>query len=148
MAVCMDVNFPAPTRNYADAGTQLIAIPAADEDVSGWQHSRTALLRGVENGLAVAWSAQRGTLMVSDPWGRVLADASTDAGAGAAFASTVADVRAGSGPTVYTRFGDWFVWLCIALTLSGLIGTAVPQNRRRTTEDPNSGVPDTAVALR
>ena len=51
LVVCGDVNFANPIRDYAAAGTELLAIPASDEDVNGWQHSRTALLRGVENGV-------------------------------------------------------------------------------------------------
>lgn len=126
MAVCGDVNFQAPIRDYADAGTHLVAIPASNEDLNGWQHSRTALLRGVENGLGIAWSSQRGTLMAADPLGRVLASHHT----GTALDVAVAEVPAGTGPTIYTRIGDLFAWLCIAMALGGLISMWVPKPRR------------------
>jgi apolipoprotein N-acyltransferase len=116
--ICFDVNFANPGRDYAEAGARLLAIPASDEDDDGWQHSRAALLRGVENGQAVVWSDRTGTLLISDGWGRVLADAPT--GGRGPFTTIVADVPVGPGATLYTHLGDWFAWLCLALTTGGL----------------------------
>ncbi|WIV58236.1 nitrilase-related carbon-nitrogen hydrolase [Amycolatopsis nalaikhensis] len=124
LMVCMDVNFADPSRDYGDAGTGLVLIPASDEDVDGWEHSRTALIRGVENGFSVAWSAARGTPMLADARGRVLAETHTG---GSPFSVVVADVPLGPGKTPYARFGDWFAWLCGLVALAG-IATAV---RRR-----------------
>lgn len=117
--ICLDVNFPDPGGDYARAGARLLAIPAADEDDNGWQHSRAALLRGMENGQAVVWSARTGTLMISDGWGRVLADARTTGPD--PFTTVVADVPTGPGATPHTRLGDWFAWLCLVLALGGLV---------------------------
>jgi apolipoprotein N-acyltransferase len=117
LMVCMDVNFADPSRGYGDAGTGLVLIPASDEDVDGWVHSRTALIRGVENGFSVAWSAARGTPMLADAQGRVLADTHTG---GSPFSVVVADVPVGSGKTPYARFGDWFAWLCGLVALAGI----------------------------
>lgn len=117
--ICADVNFPHPSRDYARAKTQLLAIPASDEDTNGWQHSRTALIRGVENGQAVVWSDRTGESMISDGWGRIVASAHT--GGNGPFTTLVADVPMGPGATVYTALGDWFAWLCLALALGGLV---------------------------
>ncbi|WP_182904576.1 nitrilase-related carbon-nitrogen hydrolase [Microbispora sp. H13382] len=119
LEVCADVNVPAPTRDYAAAGAALLAVPASDEDVDGWQHSRTALLRGVEHGLATAWSGQRGTLMIADGRGRVLAEDVTARRRDFAVAS--ARVAPGPGATLYTRLGDAFAWLCLVIVLTGLV---------------------------
>lgn len=113
--VCLDVNFADLSRDYAAAGAELLAIPASDETDNGWQHSRTALLRGVENGLPVVWSDRTGVPMISDGLGRVLADAHT--GGPGPFTTVVADVPLGPGATLYTRLGDWFAWLCLAIAL-------------------------------
>ncbi|MGW3963186.1 acyltransferase [Amycolatopsis sp. NPDC005003] len=121
LMVCMDVNFADPSSDYGRAGTGLVLIPASDEDVDGWAHSRTALIRGVENGFSVAWSATRGTPMLSDARGHVLADAHTG---GRPFTVVVADVPIGPGKTPYARFGDWFAWLCGLVALTGLVVTA------------------------
>lgn len=112
---CGDVNFSAPSRDYARAGVGFMAVPADDEDVDGWQHSRTAVLRGVENGTGVVWAATDGRTMIADGWGRVLAEDSTG---GRPFAVAVADLPDGAGPTPYSRFGDWFAWLCLLTTLA------------------------------
>ncbi|WP_326568646.1 nitrilase-related carbon-nitrogen hydrolase [Amycolatopsis rhabdoformis] len=120
LEVCMDVNGPSPTRDYARAGTGLLLIPASDEDVDGWQHSRTALLRGVENGVSVAWSATRGTSFLGDATGHVLAQTRTGS---APVVVATADVPLATGQTLYTRFGDWFAWLCCLLALAGLAFT-------------------------
>ncbi|WP_410644143.1 acyltransferase [Amycolatopsis sp. lyj-346] len=118
LMVCMDVNFADPSSEYGEAGTGLVLIPASDEDVDGWVHSRTALIRGVENGFSVAWSAVRGTPMLSDAQGHVLAEARTG---GSPFTVVVADVPIGPGKTPYARFGDWFAWLCGLVALTGLV---------------------------
>lgn len=124
--ICMDVNHANPSRAYAAAGASFMAIPAADETANGWQHARVGLLRGVENGFGVAWAGRTGALMVSDGYGRVVAEANT--GGTDAFTTVVADVSAGPGATPYTRLGDWFAWLCLALAVTGL---AVAVRRQR-----------------
>ncbi|HEY3483382.1 MAG TPA: nitrilase-related carbon-nitrogen hydrolase [Streptomyces sp.] len=118
LMVCMDVNFADPSTEYGDAGTGLVLIPASDEDVDGWEHSRTALIRGVENGFSVAWSAARGTSMLADAQGHVLADAHTG---GSPFTVVVGDVPLGPGHTPYARFGDWFAWLCGLVAVAGVV---------------------------
>ena len=124
--ICMDVNHADPSRAYAAAGARFMAIPAADEIVNGWQHARIGLLRGVENGFSVAWAGRTGALMVSDGYGRVVGEANT--GGTGPFTTVVADVPAGPGATLYTRFGDWFAWLCLAITVAAVI---VAVRRRR-----------------
>ncbi|GAA1692090.1 apolipoprotein N-acyltransferase [Nonomuraea maheshkhaliensis] len=134
LANCMDLNFPDPSRSYGRAGARLLAVPAADEYGNGWQHSRMGLLRGVESGFSLAWSAQWGTPVISDPWGRVLASADTE-GTREPFVTAVADVPAGpAGPTVYARFGDWFGWVCVAMTLAALLATRGKRPSARTGE--------------
>ncbi|NUT98171.1 MAG: acyltransferase [Saccharothrix sp.] len=119
IAICADVNLPDPIRDYAAAGTGLLLVPASDETDNGWQHSRTLLLRGVEHGQATVWSARTGALMIADGYGRVLADANT--GGPGPVTTVVADVPVGPGATPYTRLGDWFAWLCLALTAGGVV---------------------------
>ncbi|WP_304503254.1 acyltransferase [Amycolatopsis sp. FDAARGOS 1241] len=132
LEVCMDVNGPSPTLDYGRAGTGLLLIPASDEDADGWQHSRTALLRGVESGTAVAWSAARGAPTLSDGTGHILAQTRTGR---TPMATAFADVPLGSGRTPYTRFGDWFAWLCALIALAGLASTV------RRTRRPDSRTP-------
>ena len=84
-----------------------------------------AVMRGVENGFAVVRSAFLGVEAVSDAQGRLLASAST---VQHGMVRLSADVPLGPGPTLYTRIGDVFAWVCVALAL-GL--TAMLLKRRR-----------------
>lgn len=118
VVICGDVNHSAPVSDYAAAGTGLLLAPAADEVDNGWQHARMMLLRGVEHGQATVWAARTGTLTIADGYGRVLAEARTDRPE--PFATVVAELPTGPGATLYTRFGDWFGWLCLALGVGGL----------------------------
>ncbi|MEU4443246.1 nitrilase-related carbon-nitrogen hydrolase [Actinosynnema sp. NPDC050801] len=145
VVVCGDVNHPDPTVDYATAGARLLAVPASDERANGWQHSRTALLRGVESGMAVAWSGRTTRMVLSDDRGRVLAEA--DSGGTDAFTAVVADVPTGDGPTPYARLGDWFAWLCAALAAVGLITAgAAARSARRPSVDGSGDRSATAAA--
>ncbi len=70
-----------------------------------------ALVRGVENGFAMARAAKTG--FVTAP---------THMAASCSISSTfiarsrdgwLTNIPVGPGPTFYTRFGDWFGWLCV-----------------------------------
>ncbi|SEG59646.1 apolipoprotein N-acyltransferase [Nonomuraea solani] len=146
LANCMDLNFAAPSRDYGRAGARLLAVPAADEFGNGWQHSRMGLLRGVESGFSLAWSAQWGTPMISDAWGRVLASTDTE-GTRAPFVVAVADVPAGpAGPTLYARFGDWFGWVCVIGAAAALLIRRPERQQLRPGRDRSElGEPDRGV---
>ena len=84
--VCYDLRFPELARLYAQAGAQLLVVPAAFTAVTGAAHWQLLLrARAVENQLFIAACGQCGNhpggrqtwghSMVVDPWGEVLADA-------------------------------------------------------------------------
>ena len=110
IAICKDMDFSALGRSHGQAGAGLVFVPAWDFVRDGRLHARMAVLRGVESGFAVVRTAQQGRLTVSDDRGRILAEA-TSSPAGT---SLLAEVRPGSGPTFYSRTGDWFGWLTVA----------------------------------
>jgi len=90
MSVCYDLRFPHLYRNLAQAGAQIITVPAAFSPVTGAAHWETLLrARAIETGCFILAPAQTGehrqmqgksrktwghSLVVS-PWGKVLADA-------------------------------------------------------------------------
>lgn len=137
LAICKDLDFPGLVRGYRARGATVLYAPAWDFTGDGRLHGRMALVRGVESGLTVARAARAGTLLVSDPYGRVLAERATG---GAGFASVTATLPAGGVRTVYSRFGDWFAWLCVLL-VAGASGTSLIYRRcaadaARATADP------------
>jgi apolipoprotein N-acyltransferase len=127
VAICKDLDFPRTLRSDAQNGIRLMAVPANDFVKDGWIHARMAVMRGVENGFAVVRSAFGGVETASDAQGRLLARIST---VHAGMVRLSADVPLGPGPTLYTRIGDVFAWLCVALAL-GLAGLLLRTRRAR-----------------
>lgn len=95
MTVCYDLRFPALYRRLAQAGAQILTVPAAFNHITGAAHWETLLrARAIETGCFVLAPAQTGfhpetagkgrrthghSLAVA-PWGEVLADGGTDPG--------------------------------------------------------------------
>lgn len=90
MTICYDLRFPALYRTLAQAGAQILAVPAAFTRVTGEAHWHVLLrARAIETGCFVIAPAQGGkhedgretfghSLIVS-PWGEILAEADSDA---------------------------------------------------------------------
>lgn len=81
--ICYDVRFPALHRALAEAGAEVIAVPAAFTVPTGEAHWEVLLrARAIETGCFVIAAAQAGhhengrdtygNSMIIDPWGRVL----------------------------------------------------------------------------
>ena len=111
LQICKDMDFPALSREYAANGADLMLVPAWDFNVDARLHSRMAVMRGVENGFALARSARNGLLTISDNRGRILAETATAPGR---FVSISGILKVAPEKTFYTRTGDWFAWLCVA----------------------------------
>ncbi len=116
MAICKDMDFPRSIRADSESGVRLMAVPAGDLVYDGWIHGRVALMRGVENGFSIVRSAHQGLLTASDSRGRLIANKTAWARAG--MSVLVADLPLGPGPTLYTRIGDVFAWLCITVSFA------------------------------
>jgi apolipoprotein N-acyltransferase len=125
VAICKDMDFPSWLRAYGRAGVRILAVPAWDFVVDGRLHSRMAVVRAVENGFALVRSATEGRLLVTDAYGRVIAEERTD---GKPEALLVASVPAGPGTTFYARTGDWFGWLSVA-GLAALLAASLARAR-------------------
>ena len=95
MAVCYDLRFPHLFRSLAQAGAQILTVPAAFNHITGAAHWEVLLrARAIETGCFVLAPAQTGfhpetggkgrrtyghSLAIA-PWGEVLADAGTEPG--------------------------------------------------------------------
>lgn len=95
MAVCYDLRFAPLFRRLAQAGAQILTVPAAFNHITGLAHWEVLLrARAIENGAFVLAPAQTGfhsevggrgrrtyghSLAVA-PWGEVLADGGTEPG--------------------------------------------------------------------
>jgi apolipoprotein N-acyltransferase len=126
VAICKDMDFPAMVRRDGVFAPSLYGVPAWDFGKDGVWHARLAILRGVENGFAVARAANNGLLTVSDAYGRVVAVKST---AGGGMVTVRADVQRGPGTTDYARTGDDLAWIALAMSVL-LLGVAVAAAKR------------------
>lgn len=83
--VCYDVRFPALHRALAEAGAEVLAVPAAFTKPTGEAHWHVLLrARAIETGCYVIAAAQAGShengrqtyghSMIIDPWGRIVAE--------------------------------------------------------------------------
>jgi apolipoprotein N-acyltransferase len=106
------MDFPAMICVDAQSGIRLIYVPATDFNTDGWTHARVAILRGIEDGFAIARAARNGVLTLSDAHERVLAMAASGT---KGIASLAGGVPLGPGHTLYRRIGDGFAWVCLAL---------------------------------
>jgi apolipoprotein N-acyltransferase len=132
LQICKDMDFPKLSREYATEGANLLLVPAWDFDLDRWLHARMAVLRGVENGFALARSARNGLLTLSDNRGRILAETETVPDQ---FVSITGKLTVSREQTFYARTGDWFAWICVAVSVSLLAFQllAPPQARENNT---------------
>lgn len=116
LAICRDLDYPNPARQYGKHKVGLLLVPAWDFDIDRFWHGHMAIMRGVEYGYSIARSAKVGYLTVSDDRGRVLAQAGTTPSS--PFTTLLATVPVRHDSTIYLQFGDWFAWLNVALFIS------------------------------
>lgn len=95
LTVCYDLRFPHLYRRLAQAGAQIITVPAAFNHITGAAHWETLLrARAIETGCFILAPAQtgfhaeshgrgrqtHGHSLIITPWGEILADAGTAPG--------------------------------------------------------------------
>jgi apolipoprotein N-acyltransferase len=128
--ICYEAIFPGEVRHFAAAGADLLINISND----GWfgrsaapeQHLRMARVRAVENRRWLLRVTNNGFTVSVDPYGRV-------------FSVLPPDVRAAvdlpydfrTDETIYTRFGDWFAWLCVLVSAILLASTFRKGNTAR-----------------
>lgn len=89
-SICYDLRFPALYRALAEAGAEVLSVPAAFTVPTGQAHWRVLLrARAIETGCYVIAAAQGGLhdngratyghSMIVDPWGEVIAEIEGDA---------------------------------------------------------------------
>ena len=115
VAICKDLDFPAMIREYGRRGVTLMLAPSWDFGVDGRLHAHMAVVRGVENGFALARAATNGRLTLSDRTGRIVAEAVTR---GDAPTVLTADIGLRSGGTLYARIGDIFAWIAVVAAVA------------------------------
>jgi apolipoprotein N-acyltransferase len=120
--VCYEAIYPGEVRRFAAGGAQLLINISND----GWfgrsaaaeQHLRMARVRAVENRRWLVRSTNNGFTVSVDPYGRIFEPLPPDVRAAA---DLPYDFR--TDETIYTRFGDWFAWLCVLVSVILVVAT-------------------------
>ncbi len=109
--ICYDMDYPATIQQAGRNGTGLMLVPSRDWFEIDPVHSHMAVFRAIENGMSVVRQTDLGLSIAVDAYGRVLAQ--TDF-FGATDRTMVAQVPVRHVTTIYTLFGRWFEWICLA----------------------------------
>jgi apolipoprotein N-acyltransferase len=113
LAICKDMHFAAFGRAYGQRHASVVLVPAWDFGyLDGWLEERTTAFRGIENGYGIVRASREGLLSASDAYGRLLAETISSVLPGHSLLVRV--VVADPLPTLYTRIGNLFGWLCVA----------------------------------
>jgi apolipoprotein N-acyltransferase len=134
VTICWENIFPDLVRQFVRNGAQFI-INITNEAWFGktaapYQFLSMSVLRAVENGVFVIRCANTGISGFIDPKGRVYARVANKQGVDIFISGVLTgSVILQKSKTLYTRFGDWFVWFSIAAAIIS-IGTAFVVRRK------------------
>jgi apolipoprotein N-acyltransferase len=115
--ICYEAVFAGEVRQFAADGAELLITISND----GWfghsaaraQHLMMARVRAVESRRWLLRDTNNGYTASIDPYGRIVARMAPDV---RGELDAPYDFRTGLTP--YARFGDWFAWLCVFVSLA------------------------------
>jgi len=110
--ICHDDNYTDISRRYGNRATGVVVVPTNDWGPVRQAHFQSTIHRAIESRFAIIRAASNGISAIISPGGRVL-DARDHVREGAGF--VMADVPVYSRTTIFSRFGHWFVPVCIIL---------------------------------
>ena len=120
--ICYEAIYPGEVRRFAADGANLLVNISNDgwfgRSAAAQQHLLMARVRAVENRRWLIRATNNGYTASVDPYGRIYEPLPPDVRASA---DLPYDFR--TDRTIYTRFGDWFAWLCVAVSAILLAST-------------------------
>ncbi len=139
--ICFEDVFPHLVRKGVGAGTDFLVNLTNDgwfrEGAAQRQQAANAVFRAVENGVPLVRCTNNGQTCWVDPFGRIIETFTDEAGglygAGWTVFSVAIPERAPRGTTFYTRHGDVFGWMCVAVGAGVLL---LPWTRRHSLKPP------------
>jgi len=127
--ICYEVIFPHIVRRFVKKGATFMTTITNDawfgKTGAPYQHHAAVVFRSVENRVYFARSANTGISSITDPDGRVLH--ATDIYVPASFTGIVKTTPV---TTLYTRFGDWFAWMCLLTSLLGIAFVSLRERKK------------------
>jgi apolipoprotein N-acyltransferase len=114
--ICYESVFPGLVSAFVRKGAQFLTIITNDSwwgNTSGaYQHKQFAVLRAVENRRWVVQGTNGGISCFINPYGRIISETKMYEQA-----TLINKVEPGEEITFYTRYGDWFAELCLAISI-------------------------------
>jgi apolipoprotein N-acyltransferase len=111
--ICFESLFPQYAADLARQGSEFLVVITLDtwfgHTAAPAQHAMFSALRAAENGRYLIRAAATGISCVYDPQGRLLGEVALDQAG-----LTTRRIAGRSQLTMFTRFGPWLVWLCLA----------------------------------
>jgi apolipoprotein N-acyltransferase len=133
--ICFESAFPQIVRPIVRRGAEFLFIITNDAwfyDTPGtYQHAAIAALRAIESRRYVVQAANSGISAIIDPYGRTVAETKIFVRD-----TLFGDIYPQSDITLYTRFGDVIVWLCLAFAVPALAAFAVQGRKSPEPETP------------
>ena len=117
--ICYEIIYPGFVRDRVNRGANLLVNITNDgwfgKTSGAFQHATMARMRCIENGVPLARAANTGITMLVDQFGRILKRKEI-------YTRTylTGSLSVGRIPTLYTRIGDWPVWLSAFIVLVGV----------------------------
>lgn len=139
--ICYEAIYPGEVRRFVANGAELLLNISND----GWfghsaaaeQHLHMVRVRAVENRRWIVRSTNSGYTVSVDPYGRIFAPLPPDV---RAETDLPYDFR--TDETIYTRFGDWFAWMCVTVSVILLVIALKPRSGEGTTQGANENYPE------
>jgi apolipoprotein N-acyltransferase len=135
VTICWENVFPDLVRQFAKKGAQFI-INMTNEARFGktaapYQLVSMSVFRAVENRIYVVRCANTGVSCIIDPHGRIIDRISDEKGQDIFIEGIMtAWITPLESKTIYTRYGDWFVWVAIGGSALFLLIAAFSKKRR------------------
>jgi apolipoprotein N-acyltransferase len=134
--ICYEAIYPGEVRRFAANGAELLLNISND----GWfghsaaaeQHLLMVRVRAVENRRWIVRSTNNGYTVSVDPYGRIIEPLPPDV---RAQTDLPYDFR--TDRTIYTRFGNWFAWMCVIVSVILLVFSLTPRAREVNTQGDN-----------
>jgi apolipoprotein N-acyltransferase len=133
VTICWENLFPGQVRQFVRNGAQFIVNMTNEawfgETEAPEQFLSMNVFRAVENGVFLVRCANTGISCIIDPCGRVVDRVRDEAGRDVFVRGHLTgEVTPLQSNTLYTRYGDWFAWLCVIVS-AGTLSLALRKNR-------------------
>jgi apolipoprotein N-acyltransferase len=122
--ICYEIIFPDLVRKFVDRGAEIVTTITNDawfgKTAAPYQHFSMAVFRAVENRVPVARAANTGISGFIDSRGRILETSGIFSEA-----YLTHKLEPGTERTLYTRYGDFFSYVCVIISL--ILLAKIPQ---------------------